>query len=66
MAAPRKPERMSKADLLEAVGRKLKKEELVSMLVAVNHGWRPYTGMHYTGEQVEALRSKEQGGLRAS
>lgn len=38
----RTPERMSKADLLEAIGRQLRKDELVSLLLAVRAGYRPF------------------------
>lgn len=36
------PARMSKADLLEAIGRKLSKAELASLNTALQHGFRPY------------------------
>jgi hypothetical protein len=36
------PARMSKADLLEAIGRRLTKQELIDLNLAVQNGYRPF------------------------
>lgn len=36
------PEKMTKANLLETMGRKLSKDELVGIVKALNRGYRPY------------------------
>jgi len=62
MATPREakpPEKMTKASLLNSLGKKLSKDELVALHKAVANGYRPYSTV-VRGVETYAIRPQRQ------